>query len=171
MSRRFDTCIFYHVWFFYQHCVTTNRCLPTVNFYHVNPAILCPSITSQCSIKMTLNYLGIPVGSCGVGFSLAEFRFFSLIQSSKRKRKERPPLFMVRAKLRCTGGVWRSHQSPYSTAKHRVPELIPILGSRPAGDVSHKPGNKLPLHSIRPTVTLATLKSAATSFAAWCLFA
>jgi len=39
----------------------------------------------------------------------------------------------------------------------RVPELIPVLGSQPAGDVSHKSGSKLPLLSARPTVTLATL--------------
>ena len=30
--------------------------------------------------------------------------------------------------------------SPYSTAERRVPELIPVLGSQPARDVSHKPG-------------------------------
>ena len=29
--------------------------------------------------------------------------------------------------------------SPYSIAELRVPELIPVLGSHPAGDVSHKP--------------------------------
>ena len=34
--------------------------------------------------------------------------------------------------------------SPYSTAKRRVPELIPVLGSQPAGDVSHKPGHYFP---------------------------
>jgi len=43
-----------------------------------------------------------------------------------------------------------------------VPELIPVLGSQPAGDVSHKPGGRLPLLSARPAVTLATLKRAAT---------
>ena len=48
-----------------------------------------------------------------------------------------------------------------------VPELIPVLGSQPAGDVSHKPGGRLPLLSIRPAVTPATLKRAATNFAAW----
>ena len=56
--------------------------------------------------------------------------------------------------------------STYSIAKHRVPELIPVLGSQPAGDMSHKPGGRLPLLSARPAVTLATLKRAATSFAA-----
>ena len=48
-----------------------------------------------------------------------------------------------------------------------VPELIPVLGSQPAGDVSHKPDSRLPLLSARPAVTPATLKRAATSFAAW----
>ena len=48
-----------------------------------------------------------------------------------------------------------------------VPELIPVLCSRPAGDVSHKPGGRLSLLTVRPAVTVATLKRAATSFAAW----
>ena len=56
--------------------------------------------------------------------------------------------------------------SQYSTAERRVPELIPVNGSQPAGDVSHKPGGRLPLLSARRTVTPATLKRAATSFAA-----
>jgi len=57
--------------------------------------------------------------------------------------------------------------SPYSSAERRVPELIPVLGSRPTGDVSHKPGGRLPLLSARPAVTPATLQRAATNFAAW----
>jgi len=48
----------------------------------------------------------------------------------------------------------------YSITERRVPELIPVLGSQPAGDVSHK--GRLPLLSARPAVTLATLKRAAT---------
>ena len=55
----------------------------------------------------------------------------------------------------------------YSSTERRVPELIPVLGSQPAGDVSHKPSSRLPLLSARPAVILATLKRAATSFAAW----
>ena len=57
--------------------------------------------------------------------------------------------------------------SPYSITEHRVLELIPVLGSQPAGDMSHKPGGRLPLLSARPAVTPATLKRAATNFAAW----
>ena len=49
----------------------------------------------------------------------------------------------------------------------RVPELILVLGSQPAGDVSHKPGGRLPLLSARPALATATLKRAATNFAAW----
>jgi len=56
--------------------------------------------------------------------------------------------------------------SPYSITERRVPELIPVLGSQPAGGVSHKPGGRLPLLSARPAVTLATLKRAATYFIA-----
>jgi len=57
--------------------------------------------------------------------------------------------------------------SPYSITEHRVPKLIPVLGSQPAGAVSHKPGGRLLLLSARPAVTPATLKRAATNFAAW----
>jgi len=57
--------------------------------------------------------------------------------------------------------------SQYSITERRVPQLIPVLGSQPAGDASHKPGGRLPLLSARPAVTPATSKRAATSFAAW----
>jgi len=60
-------------------------------------------------------------------------------------------------------GKW----SPYLIADNKVPELIPVLGSQPACDVSHKPGGRLPLLSARPAVTPATLKKAATNFATW----
>ena len=55
----------------------------------------------------------------------------------------------------------------YSITERRVPELIPVLGSQPAGDVSHEPSGRLPLLSARPTVTLAALNRAVTNFAAW----
>ena len=41
----------------------------------------------------------------------------------------------------------------FSTAERRVPELIPVLDSQPAGDVSHKPGGRLSLLFARPAVT------------------
>ena len=57
--------------------------------------------------------------------------------------------------------------SPYSITERRVPELIPVLGSQPAGDVSHKPGGRLSLLSARSAVTPTTLRRAAINFAAW----
>ena len=40
----------------------------------------------------------------------------------------------------------------------RVPGVIPVLGSQPAGDVSHEPGARLPLLSARPAVTPQPLR-------------
>jgi len=57
--------------------------------------------------------------------------------------------------------------SPYSATGRRVLKPIPVLGSQPAGDVSHKPSSRLPLLSARPAVTLAILKRTATNFAVW----
>jgi len=53
--------------------------------------------------------------------------------------------------------------------ERRVPELIPVHGSQPAGDASNGclPGVRQPLLSARPAVTPATLKRAATNFVAW----
>ena len=50
---------------------------------------------------------------------------------------------LLKAKSKCKG-------SPYSIAKRRVPELIPVFSSQPAGDASHKPSGRLPLLSARP---------------------
>ena len=56
--------------------------------------------------------------------------------------------------------------SLYSITECRVLELILVIGSQPAGNVNHKPSGRLPLLSTRPAVTPATLKRAATNFAA-----
>ena len=40
--------------------------------------------------------------------------------------------------------------------------MISVLGSQPAGDVSHKPRGRLPLLSARFAVTPSTLKRTAT---------
>jgi len=63
--------------------------------------------------------------------------------------------------------VKKGKGSPYSIIERRVPDLILVLGTQPAGDVSHKPGGRQALLSARPSVTPATLKRAATNFAAW----
>ena len=60
----------------------------------------------------------------------------------------------------------KKKHSAFTTETKKVPKMIPVLGSQPAGDVSHKPDGRLPLLSARPAVAPATLKRAAT-FAAW----
>jgi len=52
----------------------------------------------------------------------------------------------------CMEACKKGKGSPYSIAESRVPELIPALGSQPAGEVSHKPCGRLPLLSARPAV-------------------
>ena len=69
------------------------------------------------------------------------------------------PLYEHSARLTAT-----KKGSPYSITKHRIQELIPVLGLLV---MCHKPGGRLPLLSARPAVTPATLKMAATNFAAW----
>jgi len=68
---------------------------------------------------------------------------------------------------RAVGGSKNGKGSLYSITERRVPDLIPVVGSQPAGDVSHKPDGRLPLLSARPAVTPATLERAATNCAAW----
>jgi len=57
--------------------------------------------------------------------------------------------------------------SPYSITERRVPELIPVLGSQPAGDVSlykpsgschyFPPGLQLPLQPLRGLLPILLL--------------
>ena len=69
----------------------------------------------------------------------------------------------LRSFLRCLPlEVNKCKDSPDSITERKVSELMPVLDSQPAGDVSHKPGGRLPLLSARPAVTLETLKRAAT---------
>ena len=63
--------------------------------------------------------------------------------------------------------VKKGKGSPYSIAERRVPELIPVLGSQPARDVSHKPpavgchyfppGPQLPLQLLRGLLPISLL--------------
>jgi len=69
---------------------------------------------------------------------------------------------------KCHSPFFKTKQgSPYSITERRVPEMIPVLGSQPAGDTNHKPDGTLPLLSTRPAVTPVTLNRAAINFAAW----
>jgi len=97
--------------------------------------------------------------------SLARFSFCTSYNNKREKlhllsRKLYNFRWMLTTKIKTWNTAIKS--SPYSIAKRRVP----VLGSQPAGDVSHKPGSMVPLLSARPAVILATLKRAATSFSA-----
>ena len=83
-------------------------------------------------------------------------RSFVLYYRTSRNQKI---IFAVNIKVKGKG-------SPCSIIE-RVRELIPVLGSQPTGDVSHKPGGRLLLLFARPAVTLATLKKAAITLAVW----
>jgi len=67
-------------------------------------------------------------------------------------------LFISRSAYSILHSKGRGKGSPYSITERRVPELIPVLGSQPAGNVSHIHGGRLPLLSARPAVTPATLR-------------
>ena len=88
-----------------------------------------------------------------------------LKKTASRTSRRHYALFASRAKLSHYFSK-KGKGSPYSITERRVPELIPVLGSQPAGDASHKPGGRLPLLSAMPAVTPTTLKRAATNFAA-----
>ena len=94
-----------------------------------------------------------------VALGLHPYTIFSISDSSY--------LNVPHATLHHLYNVIKGKSSPYLIAECRVLELIPVLGSQPAGEVNHQPGGRLPLLSARPAVTLATLKRAATNFAAW----
>ena len=87
-------------------------------------------------------------------------KFGMVVQNGFHKRQN--PRWQTAAIMKTA-----SKGSPYSITERRVPELIPVLGRQSAGDVSHKPGGRLPLLSARPAVTPETLKRVATNFAAW----
>ena len=86
---------------------------------------------------------------------------------SVRAKREQQAANVGGAMVTITIPLEKGKGSPYSITERRVPELIPVLGSQPAGDVSHKPDGRLSLLSARPALTVATLKRAATNFAAW----
>ena len=97
--------------------------------------------SNVCSVVVLLAYCSY---CCGLCYITMHFHVFNIVKYSKKAKG-----------------------SPYSITERRVPELILVLGSQPAGEVSHKRGGRLPLLSARPAVTLVTLNRAATNFAAW----
>ena len=68
----------------------------------------------------------------------------ALISSAGRvgrtRTESRPPPLLHTAPPHVGAQLLKGKGSPYSITECRVPELIPVLGSQPAGDVSHKTG-------------------------------
>ena len=100
------------------------------------------------------------------------YMYCKLLQLDPGKYQSYTQLYLRMASVVCRHSrfCWLAANgkgSPCLITDRRVPELIPVHGSQPVGDVSHKPGGRLPLLSATPAVTLATLKRAATNFAAW----
>ena len=81
------------------------------------------------------------------------------IAKYQRKLQGSEQACTARCKGKCKG-------SPYAIIERRVPELIPVLGSQPAGDgdVNHKvgchyfsPGLQLPLQPLRGLLPILLL--------------
>jgi len=67
--------------------------------------------------------------------------------------------------MRFTAEIYKIKKVAHTRLPSVYAELIPVLGSQPAGDVNHKSDGMLSLLSAKPAVTPATFKRAATNFA------
>ena len=142
------------------NCVSTPRRKPKM-FVAVLEGCVFSFSLKMFSVETSLQFHGAgdrKIHTAGPQNAKLHYKRSSLFASRSSTYVTRPLVFRPSKK---------GKGSPYSITELRVPELIPVLGSQPAGDVSHKPGGRLPLLSARPAVTPATLKRAATSFAAW----
>ena len=80
--------------------------------------------------------------------ALSSLPIFDVL-ASFRQHMDWPLLVLCRKSNRAISSSRYSKKgSPYSITECRVPELMPVLGSQPAGDVSHKPGGRLTLLQI-----------------------
>ena len=147
-------------------------CIVCVTVY-INTAQVCDVVVRRCWSEAACGgrwwwvSVWLWVGCCPPGVA-------SVAAASELSPRRRPStLCRPGTDLRQQASFTPQHKKvkkagPYSITERRVPAPIPVLGSQPAGDVSHKPGGRLPLlSSARPAVTPATLKKAATNFAAW----
>ena len=117
------------------------------------------SDTIDCSKRREIGRTSRPLSITFLSLSL----FRSMSNYINRQSQQKPNILKKKKKKEKKKGKG----SPHPITERRVPELIPVLGSQPAGDVNHKPDGRLPLLSARPTVNSATLKRAITNFAAW----
>ena len=69
----------------------------------------------------------------GGGMIRGSILYLLLVTESHRR--------LLRRSISCRSSK-KGKGSPYSITERRVAELISVLGSQPAGDVSHKPGDR-----------------------------
>ena len=86
-------------------------------------------------------------------FPFPVFRIFDCCFSLKACFHYFPMLFHTHKATQSTDVYKNGKGRPYS-----ITELIPVLGSQPAGDVSHKSGGRLSLLSARPAVPSQPLR-------------
>ena len=74
------------------------------------------------------------------------------------------PIYSYNQRITASPVIKKIKGSPHSITKCRVLELIPVLGSQPAGDVSHKPGchyflsgSQLPSQPLRGLLPISLL--------------
>ena len=79
------------------------------------------------------------------------FPFFLLLSSCRLGGKIPARRF---ARSAPSSAYKKDKVSRYSNTERRVPELIPVLGSQPAGDVIHKPGPAVGHHYFSPGLQL-----------------
>jgi len=85
----------------------------------------------------------VAVQCLGDGRPDLALRWLEHLANTTDERSMIPPASLYQAFARAFAQVQYRRKngkaSPYSITKHRVPELIPVLGSQPAGGVNHNP--------------------------------
>ena len=90
-------------------------------------------------------------------------------ETDRRTDRRRPSTLNA---LTLWGGDIKRDRQSRTRHQHSALDLIMVPGSQPAGDRSHKPGDKVPLLSARPAVTFPAAESITThwplpNYTAW----
>ena len=123
------------------------------NIFHTRLTVII-FCTQQKNVPLGLSVIsfGVKVGGVTVLWTTRYYLFFLFVKL-RIHDKTGYPIHRVNGILvlllgpKIFSGLLCYKGSPYSTAERTVLELIPVLGSQPAGDVSHIPGGRLPLLS------------------------
>ena len=92
----------------------------------------------QCTVRTALEIKHPPVLHHTKQIIISSREMFALCLVIVISDSEDKPTLQIR-----NDSFQQGKGSPYAIAERRVPELIPVLCSQPAGDVSYKPGGKV----------------------------